>query len=396
MLNSMYFFRLNCLLFGLLLSSSAFAQEGIDFFHGSWDEGLVKAGKEQKLIFVDAYAKWCGPCKRMAASVFTDAKVGEFFNQHFVNMKLDMEEEEGAGFREAFPVSAFPTLFFIDPVAKQVVQKQVGALDVEGFLKLARNVLGKVDNSAEFAKRYEAGDRDPALILQYITALNRSGKPTLKIANDYLLSQQDLTTPDNLKIIFEGATESDSRIFDLLIQHKSAIIALMGEELWSKKVESACQKTAGKALEFRDATLHQEAKNKMKQHCPASATEFNLNADIKFATTMGDAPGFVKAAEAYLKWKGKNDASKLHAFSEQVLRYFKDQKAALLAAEKWSEKAATNGGLYTYYLGYAQVLKQLGKNSEAIIAAQQAKKIAAESKPEAIPMIDRIMEDWDQ
>jgi thiol-disulfide isomerase/thioredoxin len=151
-----YLIRSFALCFLLCTTTGIFAQEGIEFYHGAWKEAVEMAKKENKIIFVDAFAKWCGPCKRMASTVFTDAKVGEFFNSNFVNMKLDMEEEEGFEFRDLFPVSAFPTLFFIDPAKGEVVQKQVGALDADGFLKLARNVLGKVDNSAEFAKRLPA------------------------------------------------------------------------------------------------------------------------------------------------------------------------------------------------------------------------------------------------
>ena len=90
---------------------STIQAQGIEFFHGSWDEAIEEAKKQEKIIFVDAYAIWCGPCKRMAKNVFPDEKVGEFYNKHFINMKLDMERGEGLKFRKKYPVSAFPTLF---------------------------------------------------------------------------------------------------------------------------------------------------------------------------------------------------------------------------------------------------------------------------------------------
>lgn len=392
MLKSLYALRSIVVILLFCCTTGLFAQEGIEFYHGKWKEAIEMAKKENKIIFVDAYAKWCGPCKRMSSTVFTDAKVGEFFNENFFNMKLDMEEEEAFEFRELFPVSAFPTLFFIDPAKGEVVQKQVGAMDADGFIKLARTVLGKVDNSGEFAKLYDQGNRDPELVLNYITALNRSGKPSLKIANDYLLTQQDLTTAPNLKIITEAATEADSRIFDLLVKYKNEISTLIGPEQWSKKVESACQKTAAKALEYKDAALHNEAKSKMKQYCPQKADEFASNADLKFYITTGDASGFVKAAETFLKNNGKNDASKLNQFAEQAVKAFPENKTALQQAEKWSEKASSYGGLFNYYLTYAQVLQHLGKKEEALAAAEKSKSIAKESNPGAISMIDQFIE----
>jgi thiol:disulfide interchange protein len=55
----------------IFLSGFISAQDGIQFFGGSWDEAIETAKKEHKLIFMDAYAEWCGPCKRMAKEVFT-------------------------------------------------------------------------------------------------------------------------------------------------------------------------------------------------------------------------------------------------------------------------------------------------------------------------------------
>ena len=76
----------------LTLAFTANAQGGIEFFHGTWAEAKAKAKAEDKLIFVDAYAEWCGPCKRMSAQTFPDPKAGEFFNPNFICLKIDMEK----------------------------------------------------------------------------------------------------------------------------------------------------------------------------------------------------------------------------------------------------------------------------------------------------------------
>jgi thiol:disulfide interchange protein len=46
---------------------------------------------------MDAYASWCGPCKKMDKMVFTQAEVGEVYNSTFINTKFDMEKGEGVG-----------------------------------------------------------------------------------------------------------------------------------------------------------------------------------------------------------------------------------------------------------------------------------------------------------
>ena len=80
----------------LAITQSLHAQKSsITFFDGSWSEALTKARTESKLIFVDAYTSWCGPCKLMSNKVFTDKKVGKFYNDNFINVKLDVEKGEG-------------------------------------------------------------------------------------------------------------------------------------------------------------------------------------------------------------------------------------------------------------------------------------------------------------
>ena len=77
--------------------SPLYAQEnttGISFFKGTFEEALVKAKQENKPLFVDFYAVWCVPCKKMAKTVFTQEAVGKYFNEHFISLQLDAEKGE--------------------------------------------------------------------------------------------------------------------------------------------------------------------------------------------------------------------------------------------------------------------------------------------------------------
>ncbi len=114
--------------------------KGIQFFQGTWNEALAAAKKEKKLIFVDAYAVWCGPCKFMSNNVFPDAAVGEYFNKNFISYKFDMEKGEGPEFSSKYKVTAYPTLLFID-YAGTVVYREMGARDAGGFIKLGESAL---------------------------------------------------------------------------------------------------------------------------------------------------------------------------------------------------------------------------------------------------------------
>jgi thioredoxin 1 len=106
---------------------------------------LVKAQKEAmktgKLIFIDAYTDWCGPCKRMAATSFKDPAVGELFNTNFINLKIEMEKNpEGPGIARKYSVKAYPTLIIIDGTGK-VVKQTIGMKSKDQLLAMANSVL---------------------------------------------------------------------------------------------------------------------------------------------------------------------------------------------------------------------------------------------------------------
>jgi len=357
--------------------------QGINFFHGTWPEAMDKAKTEQKLIFVDAYATWCGPCKRMAANVFPDPAVGDYFNANFINLKIDMEKPENSAFAGKYPVSAYPTLLILDAEGK-IVHKHVGGLAADGLIAFGQKAAGKTDTSKDFEKEYAAGNRDPQLVLDYVRALNRANKPSLKITNDFLNAQKDLHTPINHKIILEGAIEADSRVFGLLLTHRDKIAAQEGTDAVDTRINLACQNTLGKAIQFRDERLLQEAKDKMKTGLPARAEDFSFEADMKYYSATKDVKNYLKSAQSFQKKSIKNNAAKLHDLVISLLRAFPTDKSVLEQAEKWAKSAAETGGLSEYYLTQAEVYKRLGDKPKARAAAEKARKAGTEKEDGSI------------
>jgi thiol-disulfide isomerase/thioredoxin len=315
--------------------------QGIEFFKGSWEEALEEAALQKKIIFVDAYAVWCGPCKRMSRDVFPNEKVGAFYNAHFINLKMDMERGEGLQFRKKYPVTAFPTLFYISSDG-EIVYTTKGARGVDQFLQLGQQVLGQYDESPKYAEEYEAGNRDPELIYDYIKALNEAGKSSLKISNDYLyeLSSEEMKTDFNLRFILEAAVEADSRIFDLLVEFRSAIESLTSAEQVSERIQTACEATVSKAVEYESRTLLEEASSKMAAHVPEMAKAFAQRAEMQFAVAARNAAGFIQAAKSYSKLPEGKTAEELHATAQMLVKEFESDEDAVALAIKLAGKAA--------------------------------------------------------
>jgi thiol:disulfide interchange protein len=105
----------------------------------SWEILLKEAKEENKLIFVDLYATWCGPCKMMKVHTFTKKEVGEFYNEHFINVSLNGEINKGAELMEKYNLRSFPSLLFINGDDKIVVHTK-GYHNAKQILELGNQV----------------------------------------------------------------------------------------------------------------------------------------------------------------------------------------------------------------------------------------------------------------
>ncbi|MEY4935157.1 MAG: hypothetical protein RIS64_1516 [Bacteroidota bacterium] len=373
-----------------LIFVSLIQGQGIDFFHGTFAQAVEKAKKEDKLVFMDAFAEWCGPCKRMAATVFKEEKVGNFFNQNFVNVKMDMEKGEGQALSGRFNVSAYPTLLFINGKG-ELVQAGVGGLMSEEFLNLAKNALSKADNAKDLEKEYVSGKREPDFMVRYVRSLNRSGKSSLKVVNDFLQKNPDFNHAAVLKVIYEGTTQADSKVFDLLLKHSTKIKALYSDAMFQSKIETACLKTLENAKQFKSEALLQEAKNKFKQNVPEKYDAFEVEADIEYYQTVGEVKPYLKACNTCAKKVAKNDANQLYQLAKRMETAFPKDKTVLTQAEKYASKAAENGGLVHYYYTYSTILLKNNKKKDALTAANKALELAKASQPQSIQGVENLI-----
>jgi len=354
---------------------NSIAEEGIKFFKGTFKEAQELAAKEHKIIFMDAYTSWCGPCKRMARDVFSDAKVGQFFNQHFINIKVDMEKGEGPRLAGKYRVRSYPTLLFLDE-AGEVVHAAKGGRPIDQFIDLGKAALSKNDKSDEYAEQYEEGKRDPEFLRVYAYALLKSAKPHLKIANEYVRSQKDFTSKDNLEFLYDFAIEADSKIFELAVENKEAIIKMKSLESFEEKARTACDNTVNKAIEFKAKQLTDEAKQKMKSINPKFAKEYSMLVDMKYTSGIGDLNTAAMLTDKYLKKYAKKDANTLHQYALAFLMQTSDKKL-LEKAEKWAKQALDLDYKMAYLKTHAGILQKLGRTTESEETLKKARELGS-------------------
>jgi len=234
------------LLFTFIVGTS-FAQ-GITFETSDFQTALTKAKAENKLIFMDAYATWCGPCKWMSKNVFTDSNVGSYFNEKFVNMKIDMERGEGIELAKKYEVVAYPTLLFIDGNG-DLMHLSTGSRPADDFLDLGKAANDPNRQFTTMKKRFDKGERSDEFLKSYTDALTSAGMKNFnEVAQLYMDSQKDWTTEENMKFLFDYSEASlDSKLFNYTLEHKEAFIALVGEDKFNQKLNYAADFDRGKS-----------------------------------------------------------------------------------------------------------------------------------------------------
>lgn len=114
----------------------------INFIENSWTEALKRAAAQNKYIFVDAYASWCGPCKMLKATTFKNNKVAAFYNSNFINVAIDMEKGQGPTLAAQWGLRVYPTLIIFNAKGKPVYGTE-GFIKADDLIKFGVQALNK-------------------------------------------------------------------------------------------------------------------------------------------------------------------------------------------------------------------------------------------------------------
>jgi len=181
----------------------AVSAQGIEFQTKPYSELLKMAKEQDKLIFVDVFTSWCGPCKNMAKNIFTQEKAGEFYNPNFINLQVDAENsEDGKQIAKDFMVTAYPTFLFINGDG-ELVYRFLGGRDIDKFVaegETALRTLAIRPQLKECEKKYNAGNRDKDFLDEYCALLDKSGVDYSGILLEYFSKLSDANLLDSVQV----------------------------------------------------------------------------------------------------------------------------------------------------------------------------------------------------
>jgi len=296
-------------LFALLAATSLMAQGMIFEPDGTTlEQASVKAKAEKKLIFLDCYTDWCGPCKKMAREVFPDPKAGEFMNPRFINLKINMESEYGAPLAKKLQISAYPT-FVIFNAEAQEIGRLVGGSPVDDFLAKVKD-KSQDNTSADLETRWKNGDRDPQFLKQYLATLTSAYKSD--DANDVAEAilkgnESKIATDAELRSIFmRNINNPFSDVFQYVVKNPNVITDVMGTNAYEMKVNSVLSNYQRNLINEEDgkATLDQQKFDKyvdlLKDMNVPQADHYRLTTLITYYEKNQDFDNYIACVKEYL------------------------------------------------------------------------------------------------
>lgn len=360
------------------------AAQGIEFQKGTWSIVQAKAKQQNKFIFVDAYTTWCAPCKKLEKKVFTQKKVGDFFNRHFVSYRLDMEKGEGKAFAKKYKVYVFPSLLYFDTNGN-IVHKTIGYVSAQQILAYAQDALNPNKQIYTLRRQYQKGGLTASP--DYVAALELAGEPYQKALVEYLekQGQQQWHTLNNWKLINKYIRNYTSEVFQYVLDHQSQFDQISKGEMqafFAKVLEQEMRKVVAKKDEKKLQKLKQVLTKVFgKEANPQIA---KLEAGFYFTNPQKS----LKYASHYFD-KYCNNPNELSIAAWAYYENISNQ-TFLLKALEWAKKSVSIQKKSYNTNTQAHLLYKLKRYEKARLVALESKKLAIKEN-ESTDEIEKLL-----
>lgn len=368
--------------------------KSISFAQGTLKDVLSQAQKTNKLVFIDCYTSWCGPCKMMDKLVFTNDTVANFFNKTFINYKMDMEKGEGPGVAVQYKVTSYPTYLFLDGAGK-VIHRSGGRMPVADFIAVGQKAANPAETSLAIEERYAKGERSPEFLLKYLEVLKKKNVNVAKrFFQENLATVSDgvLKTNTGWEILKMYSLNEDDRLYKFLIANETYFVSKQGKAEVKGVLKQAELNGVYKALGKNEKEDLFKRLAAYRQGADVSMLGTAAKIELLYYFNAKDYPTFIKLAKEY-------SASVLKT-NDNVLSYIAhrceldtDDKVVLEQAKAMAKQAVMiNDKMYVNQRSYADLCYKLGLKDEAMKAAQIAVKIANEENPKAAKLTEALIE----
>jgi len=369
----------------IFLSMITFGQ-GIKFEDGNFSSLLAKAKKENKLIFIDAYTVWCGPCKLMVKNIFPLKPVGDYYNAHFINAKIDMEKGEGIELAKKYKVYAFPTYLFINGDGEEV-HRTLGYVEEKEFIQFAMDAEDPNKRLTALKQKFENGEKDPEFLMNLAElTLHNDVDFSGKVLEKYFEMKPEINQKNfqmlSLFTIMEGTEGVPYRIFQ---ERKSDILKIVPEknyEIIDKNVKlGAVMKKSYDSItkKINDAYFLAETQKFLsKEESQISLKQVKSNK----ALIEKDFTTYEKInLDLYKDYSGASSEE----LNSLAWNFFKNinTKSSLETAVKWAQESVKKNENYANTDTLANLYNKIGDKKNAKTWAEKSIQLAKKSGEDA-------------
>lgn len=334
---------------------------------GSWQEIKEKAAAQNKYIFVDCYATWCGPCKLMDKHIYTNDTVSSFLNSNFIPVKVQMDTSKADDesiqkwysdantINKEYKVNVYPTFLFISP-AGELVHKAQGYHPVKTFTELMADALNPEKQYYTRIANYNRGIKDYSKMADLANTATRleDGKVARAISQDYInnyllnLKKSDLFTKEHIDFIKYYISQSDDKGFRFFYKNAKRIDKLMKDSGYVESmahfiisVEEVSPAISVAAESATNPDWDKLENNIKKKYNSYYSDRIITEAKIRWYQFKKDWPKFstytVKYVDKYVLY---TDDYELSVRSWQVFLHSMDKEQLEVALE-WTQRVMT-------------------------------------------------------
>lgn len=359
--------------------------KNINFEHGTFAEIKTKAKKENKLIFVDAFTTWCGPCKQMSNNVFTNDTVADYFNKNFVNAKIDMEKDEGIDLAKQYEVKCYPNLLFIDGDGN-VIHRVAGSMTAHEFIVFAEDTKKPQKCYSYYSKNYEANKNKSDFLRNYIDAREGTCLDVDVLLKRYFDMQKndDLLSKENWLMIKNYTNNIESREFKYIISNKVKFENLYKVNEVNEKLNDVCKSSLFNVLRKLpvDEKQYTELKSKVTSLNLPGTKQNLFDSDLYYHEVKNEWDAYAKLACYNVDLYYSKDAGMLNNIAWSFYEHVSNMEY-LYKAESWAKTAAELDDSYANLDTYASILFKTGKKEASLEVAKKA--IVAAKKQNMLP-----------
>ncbi len=380
------FILLLLIAFPLLIQAQ---EKGVHFQHqASWKEVQAKAKAENKYIFMDCFTTWCGPCKYMSASIFPMENVGTFMNDKFISVKVQLDTtakddefvkswyKDGHDLAQKYDVRAYPTYLVFDADGN-VVHRFVGSSPAEEFLAKVKISLNPETQYYTLLNQYKNGKKDTEFLLAMAKAAFEAYdmENAKKIADEYLATQTDLYTKDNLLLTKQFTQTSSDKGFDMMMNHADKVDAVLGKGAAASVAEPIIMREEVFKYFPQDTKATPDwpkMNGSVSKKYPARASQVIAKAKVIWYQHAADWNNYQNAIVDYMnKYGAASSPDELNSYAWAVFQNCPDMKCVAEALE-WSRRSFEGNNTPGFIDTYANILYKLGRKDEAIKWEQKA------------------------